>query len=211
MEKKEVGIIGSGGQALEVVEYLRHHDITPAFFAVNEEYVDGKPDRINVADPSEYEQMIPIIAAIGAPEIRKKLVEQWKGEEFATVVSTEAYLGESVEIGEGSIVGPRAVLTDDVLIGKHNIINVSTSISHGCRLGDYVTVSPGAHVAGDVLIGDGVFIGIGAIVSNGITIAKGSVIGAGAVLIESVYEENSVMVGNPARLLRVNEGWLNEV
>lgn len=208
MEK--IGILGAGGQADEAGSFLNDSEV--AFFALNERYVDKNNEKqIDIANPEEYQRILPVVAAIGAPALRKKMVEEWPGERFTTIVAEYAYIDKSSKIGEGTIIAPRAVITTNVEIGRHAIINVAASISHDCKLGDYVTVGPGAHIAGNVELGDGVFIGIGAIVSNGIRIERGSVVGAGAVVISDVLEENSVVVGSPARVIRQNEGWLNEV
>jgi Serine acetyltransferase len=48
-----------------------------------------------------------------------------------------------------------------------------------------------------------VFLGSGSIIKNGINIGKDSIIGMGAVVLEDV-EANSVMAGNPAKLIRTN-------
>jgi len=212
MEKKDIGIIGFGGQAREATEYLSEKNIKPAFFAIGKEYIqDGIERKIDILDPSEYQRLTPVIAAIGAPEIRRKLVGEWKGEDFSTIISEQAYVGESVEIGKGSIVAPRVVLTANVTVGEHSIINVGSTISHDCKLGNFTTVSPGAHIAGNVELGDGVFIGIGAVVSNGVRIAEGVVVGAGAVVLKDIEEKNATVVGVPAKVIRINEGWLSEV
>jgi len=212
MENKQIGIIGSGGQAREVVEYLADEEITPSFYAINPEYIeDGAVNKVDILNPTDFEKITPVVAAIGSPDVRRKLVGEWAGENFATVISEHAYVGDSVEIGKGSIVAPRAVITANVQIGEHAIINVGATISHDCTFGDFVTVGPGAHIAGDVELGNGVFVGIGAIVSNGLKISDGVVVGAGAVVVKDVLQENSVVVGIPAETIRVNEGWLGEV
>jgi len=208
MEK--IGILGAGGQADEAKSFLKDTEV--AFYAVDEKFIDSNiAEQIDIATPEEYQIMLPVVAAIGAPDLRRKMVEEWSGERFTTIIAEHAYVDKSSKIGEGTIVAPRAVITTNVEIGKHAIINVAASISHNCKLGDYVTVSPGAHIAGNVIFGDGVFIGIGAVVSNNVELASGVVVGAGAVVLNSVEQPNSVLVGSPARSIRVNEGWLREV
>lgn len=207
---ESIGIIGKGGQADEAESFLK--DSKVEFYALNEEYIDKEnAKQINIVNPDEYQRMLPVVAAIGAPAVRKRMIEQWPGEKFATIVAEYAYVDESSVIGEGSIIAPRAVITTNVEIGKHAIINIAASVSHNCKIGDYVTISPGAHIAGNVELGDGVFIGIGAIVSNNIKIASGVVVGAGAVVVRDIEQSNSVVVGSPAKTIRVNEGWLNEI
>lgn len=209
-EFKQIGIIGNGGQADEAESFLTDKKVL--FRALSEEYLDSsETSQINILTPTEYQKALPVIAAIGAPAVRRKMVEAWPGDRFDSIQAELSYIDKSAKIGEGSIIAPRAVITTNVEIGKHSIVNVAASISHNCKLGDYTTVSPGAHIAGNVELGDGVFVGIGAIISNDIKIASGSVIGAGAVVLRDITIENSVVVGSPAKVIRQNEGWLSEV
>lgn len=210
MHERKVGIIGAGGQADEAISYLKNTDIE--FQALTEDYINPDNSRqINILTPTEYQKALEVITAIGAPAVRRAMVEKWPGAEFMTIQAETSYVDQSAKIGKDVIISPRAVITTNVEVGDHTIINVAATISHNCKLGEYVTVSPGAHIAGNVELGDGVFVGIGAIVSNGIKVANGSVIGAGAVVIKNILEENSVVVGTPAKIIRVNEGWLERV
>ena len=208
-ECREIGILGSGGQADEAESYTSR---VVGFRALNEQYVDTEnPAHVNILTPNDYQKITPVIAAIGAPEIRRKMVEDWPGEEFATIREETAYVDNTAEIGDGVIIAPRAVITTNVKIGEHSIINVAATISHNTELGAYSTVGPGAHIAGNVKIGAGVFIGIGAVISNNLEIADGVVIGAGAVVVDNIIEPNAVLVGTPARIVKINEEWLREV
>lgn len=209
-ESREIGIIGSGGQAEEAESYLK--DRTAAFRAVDKSYLElGNDNLIDIDSANEKQIDTAVVAAIGAPALRRVLLEKWPGEKYETIISEHAVVDESASIGEGSIVCPRAVITTGVEIGKHSIVNIAATISHDCILGEYVTVSPGVHMGGNVRLGDGVFVGIGAIIKNGISIAEGVVIGAGAVVIKNIDTPNSVHVGVPAKEMSVNDGWLNEV
>lgn len=208
MEK--IGLIGNGGQADEAESYLKNAEVE--FRAISSEYVDVEnPLHINILNPDEYQRVVPVVAAIGAPEVRKNMVANWPGEHFTTIQSEMAYVDPTVKIGEGSIIAPRSVITTNVEIGRHVIVNVAATISHNSKIGDFVTIGPGAHIAGNVEIQEGAFIGIGAVISNNILIVRGVVVGAGAVVTTNVLIENSVVVGVPAKQIKVNEGWLSEV
>lgn len=202
------GILGSGSQANEVQSYVFGSEVI--FRAVDREYF-SEDAQVNLTAPSESERSIPVVAAIGAPGVRKVLVDKWPGHEYIDVVSQHATVDPSVRFGGGCIIAPGAILTTDIVVGKHAIINLGSTVSHNCKIGDFVTISPGVHIAGDVVLGDGVFVGIGAILSNDINIASGVVIGAGAVVVDSIDEENSIYVGVPARKIGQNEGWLREI
>jgi sugar O-acyltransferase (sialic acid O-acetyltransferase NeuD family) len=204
-----IGVIGAGGQAREVAAFAEGRVID--FFAVTADHVGGSGIAIALESVTEQQAATPVLVAVGAPGSRRRLAELWPGAHFATIVSSSSTVGDRVVLGAGTFVAPGAVLTVGIEVGRHAIVNVGATISHDVTLGAFVTVGPGAHVGGHCRVGDGVVIGIGAVVKNGVSIASGSVIGAGAVVIDDVDDENSVVVGNPSRLLRIEEGWADEL
>lgn len=205
---KQIGLLGDGGQANEVQAYFSGEVV---FRAVSSEYVHGA--LVDIELPSDNERDLPVVAAVGAPLLKRKLVELWPGDKYETVIAPSAQIHASSTIGAGSIVAPSAVVTTDVKIGSQTLINVAATIQHDSVIGDYCTVGPGCHVGGKVRVGDGVFIGIGAILSNNVTVASGVVIAAGAVVPPhtDLNVENGVYIGVPARLVTTNKEWLNEI
>ena len=208
MDNQRIGILGAGGQADEVQSFLGKNK-SVAFKAVTREYVDA--GMIDVENPQDGYKEVPVIAAIGAPKIRKDLVKAWPGNTYATVVSEKVSISKSASIGEGCLIAPGTVITTNVEVGPHSIINIGATINHDCKLGEFVTVSPGAHIAGKVQLGDGVFVGIGAVIKNDVTIADGVVVGAGAVVLKDITEENSIYAGVPAVKIGQNKDWLEKV
>lgn len=208
MDDQRIGILGAGGQADETQSFLAKNQ-SVAFKAVTREYVgDGM---IDIENPPDGYKGVPVIAAIGAPKVRKDLVKTWPGNAYATVVSEKVYISKSADIGEGCLIAPGAVITTNVEIGPHSIINIGATINHDCKLGAFSTVSPGVHIAGKVQLGDGVFVGIGAVIKNDVTIADGVVVGAGAVVLKDITEENSIYAGVPAVKIGQNKDWLEKV
>jgi len=211
MTEKEIGYIGDGGQSREARSYTGDN-IRTGFHALDTKYVDVNNGMLlDINEVSEDQENTPVIAAIGAPGLKKEMIEKWPGKNFETIISEEAYIDKSVEIGKGSIVAPRAVITTDVIIGEHVLVNIASSISHDSVIGNYVTIGPGAHIAGGVRLEDGVYVGIGAIISNNVSVAEGAVIGAGAVVVKDIKEKYAVVVGTPAKTIRINSGWLREI
>lgn len=197
-----LGLLGGGGQALEAAEFDSSVDIAfRAVSAPSDGFIDIRTD-----DPAL--TGTPVVAAVGAPGLRRVLVQQWGStREFGSIISPFSWISPSASIGVGAIVAPGVVVTAGAAIGEHVILNVGSSISHTSSVGDFVTVSPGARVAGDCVIGDGVFLGIGAVVSHGVTVAPGSVIGAGSTVVSNI-DRCGVWVGSPARLVRATDEWL---
>ncbi|MGK9148872.1 NeuD/PglB/VioB family sugar acetyltransferase [Plantibacter flavus] len=206
---QRVGLLGNGGQAREAVEILGRSRL--AFIAVSAAYRDLEdPLQIDLDAVPQSLVSTPVVAAVGAPGLRRALVQGWPGSQFATLTSSSATTSSSSSIGRGCIIAAGAVVSTDVSIGDHSLINIAASVSHDTALGDYVTISPGCRIAGGVTIGDGVFLGIGAIVSNGVRIADGCVIGAGAVVVDDL-ETPGVYIGVPARLHSPIGGWLEAI
>lgn len=206
----EIGLLGGGGQSREIQAYIRDIGGSVLFKAVDEQYVDSE-EFIDILKPTQTQRQTAVVSAVGAPLLRKAMVEKWSGENYAQIVSPSAWIAPDTRLGIGCIIAPRVVATNDVIIGNHTILNPSSTISHDSMLGEYVTVGPGADIAGNVTLGNGVFVGIGATILNGINIAEGVVVGAGAVVIKDIEVENTIVAGNPAKAIAVNDGWLNEV
>ncbi len=90
------------------------------------------------------------------------------------------------------------------IIGEGTKIDNLVHIAHGVKIGKNCLIVAGAVIGGSCEIGDYTFIGMNASIKNKIKIGKNCIIGAGSVVLNDV-EDNSVMVGNPAKFLRTNE------
>ena len=108
------------------------------------------------------------------------------------IVNVGAYLS-----GEGGL-----TIEDDVLIGPYAHLLSAGHLIHG---GD-PRVNHNPLTYGAVHIGEGAWIGAGAIVLQGVRIGRGAVVGAGSVVTKDV-PDFSVVVGNPARILRDRGGF----
>lgn len=118
-----------------------------------------------------------------------------------TLRHVTAIVGQAVEIGHGSCLGPGSIVTTRVTIGNHGIVNTNSSVSHEVTIGPFVNVGPGASICGGVTIGEGCYIGPGATVVDGIQVGAWSVVGAGSVVIEDVPSHVTV-AGAPARIIQ---------
>lgn len=93
-------------------------------------------------------------------------------------------------------------LTNESTWGPGTHINYGVTMTRA-TLGHHVTVSPGVTICGDVTIGDRCLIGAGAVICDRVTIGNDVTIGAGTIVLpESVIEDGSTYVGNPARRIK---------
>ena len=77
-------------------------------------------------------------------------------------------------------------------------------IAHDNSVGDYCVFCPYAVTGGHVLIGNNCFMGLGACIRDRVKIGNDVIIGMGAVVTHDI-EDNVIVYGNPARVIRRNE------
>jgi sugar O-acyltransferase (sialic acid O-acetyltransferase NeuD family) len=213
-----VVIYGTGGHARELHQTLEDvnaeaptfeflgwlDDSVPAGLDVHgvpvlggEEWIAAHPD-------------VAVLFGIGSPASRRRLVErsvELGARAFPSVVHPSAWVGNRVEIGEGSVICAGARVTTDIVIGRHVHLNTGSIVSHDCRLDDFVTVAPGARVSGAVEVGEGADVGTGSTTIQGRRIGRWSIVGAGAVVVDDVPDDATV-VGVPARTIAERvPGW----
>lgn len=102
------------------------------------------------------------------------------GFELATIVSPFAYVSNSADIGQGSIVMHGAIVSIDSRLGENTIVNSMALIEHESSVGSHSHVSTGAILNGNCTVGDRTFIGSGTVVKQGIRIGSDCVIPMGS-------------------------------
>ena len=120
---------------------------------------------------------------------------------FPTLVHPLAWIGNRIELGEGSIVCAGSLLTTDLKIGSHVILNLDCTVGHDSYLEDFATYAPSVNISGAVTVGEGCDVGTGASIIQGISIGSWTVIGAGAVVVRDL-PSNVTAVGTPANRSR---------
>ncbi|WP_306118387.1 MULTISPECIES: gamma carbonic anhydrase family protein [unclassified Roseitalea] len=124
-------------------------------------------------------------------------------------VAPDAQIIGQVRLGEDTGIWFGAVLrgdTEPIEVGartniqEHGVLH--TDPGYPLTIGEGCTIGHRAMVHG-CTIGDNSLIGIGAIVLNGARIGSNCLVGAGALVTEGkVFEDNSLIIGAPARAVR---------
>lgn len=143
------------------------------------------------------------IIAIGSPSGRKKVSEKMKelGEpSFCILIDPSATVGQTVIVGEGSVICAGVICTVDIKLGSHVILNINTTVGHDVKIADYCTVAPSVSISGNIDVESLVEIGTGAKLREKITVGREAMIGMGAVVTKPV-EAMKVVIGNPAKSL----------
>lgn len=120
---------------------------------------------------------------------------------FATLVHPAAGVSARAALAPGCCVGFGASVAGRCLLGAHAWVGPGAVIGHDAVLEPFAMMAPRATVSGSVRVGRGAYVGSGAVVRQGIAIGTGALVGLGAVVVRDV-PPGSVVVGNPARVLR---------
>lgn len=111
------------------------------------------------------------------------------GVQFLSIVHPSAIVSETVQIGEGSFVGPGAVLDIGVSIGRANFIDAGCVLSEDVILGDGNYLSPNVVVCGRSKIGKCNFLGALTCVRDEITIGDNNHLNMQTLLIQNLKDD----------------------
>ena len=120
-----------------------------------------------------------------------------------TIIHNTAFIAEGVNIGEGCQVLANSSICASAQIGKYVILNTNCSVDHDCIINDGSHIGPGAHLAGEIKIGKNSFVGVGATILPKLEIGDNVVMGGGSVVTKNI-PNNSIVYGNPARIMSTN-------
>jgi acetyltransferase EpsM len=215
----KVAVIGAGGHGSEVQAYLKDL-LCQGWQGILLGFADdcvplGRHRNLDVIGSVETvcaqagnTEGLHYFTALGSNLARRALVERVEqlaaGLPAFTLIHPTAYLGEDIQIGEGTLLAPYVVITARVKIGRHCILNVKASVSHDSAVGDFVNLNPGVTVCGNCNIGDSAYIGAGATVMNGISVGAGAIVGGGAMVTRDIPPFTTA-VGVPARVIKHHE------
>ena len=120
--------------------------------------------------------------------------------DFATIIHPTVSVSPRAHLATSVVIHQAASIAGNVKIGEFVSIGPGCIIGHDTIITGFTAVAAGAIISGSVRVGSNCYIGSGSIIRQNIEIGNGAVIGMGAVVVDDVAP-NSVVVGNPARLL----------
>lgn len=199
---QNVIIIGAGGHAAEIDEYIRHFQKVTGTRPLNIiGFLDDVPSNY-----ARYKFSAPLIGGvknhkvirghgyiigIASLKYRKQFVEMYKAEggTFMSLIHVGAYVSESAEIGEGIIVGPNVNIGPNVKVGNFTLINSRCSMGHDTIIGDFNLISPNVCFSGFTQVGDDNLFGINSATIPNIKIGSRNKIAAGMVIDTNVGDD----------------------
>jgi sugar O-acyltransferase (sialic acid O-acetyltransferase NeuD family) len=213
---KEVIIIGAGGHAAEIDEYINH---AQKISGVRDILIKGFLDDCQDSYES-YRFSAPYlgklsthrikagqryIIGIADPRFRKHFVDKFKskGAEFVSFVHDSTYVSASAVIGEGTVIGPNANIGPNVRVGKYNLINSRCSLGHDTVIGSFNIICPNVCFSGFSKVGDENMFGMNSATIPEISVGNRNKIVAGMVLDQSVGDDSCVFYRHKERVIAV--------
>lgn len=108
---------------------------------------------------------------------------------------------EFSDIAPGVIIAPGAQVGPDCVIEKYCVCLGNSFIGHDTHIGSFSHIAANAVIGSYVDVGRACHIGTNATIREKTVIEDFSLIGSGSVVLDHV-EKNTIVVGNPARVLR---------
>jgi sugar O-acyltransferase (sialic acid O-acetyltransferase NeuD family) len=146
--------------------------------------------------------------AVGDNSIRLRLAELAlsKGMKPLSIIASTAVISHLANLGEGIFIGPHSHVGPGATVGDFSIINTLANLEHDSIMGRFSHLAPGSCVCGDATIGEGAFVGANAVVKEQAGLGRWSTLGALSYLNTNHSEQNSLLVGVPARVLGEKSG-----
>lgn len=211
---KNIIIIGAGGNAIEVDEYIAFNNRSEEKLNVvgiiddNSEgykkYRFSAPYLGSIKDHIVDKELYYVIA-IANSEYKVPIVEKIleKGGEFITLIHSTAYISPSAKIGEGVVIAPYVNLGPNTIVGDYTLINSRASIGHDSCLGRFNFIAPNVSLSGHTTIGDRNLFGVNSATIPGINVGNNNKIAAGMVLDKNVQDDSVVFYKFKEKIMTV--------
>ncbi len=208
-------IIGASEIAAMAHQYFAYDSAyEPVAFAVDDAFVDGDSfEGLPLVGLSNIVERFPpdevtVFVAIGDSRLNRDRMALFArmaelGYDFASYVSSKAFVWRNVKIGRNCFILEHNVLQPFVTIGDNVTLWSGNHIGHRSVVEDHVFMSSHVVVSGFCTIGARSFVGVNAAFANGITVGADNFIAMSA-SIHASTEDDGIYKGNPAERQKVS-------
>lgn len=211
MKNKEIYILGVGRNTIVYIDLvescgykvagLYHYNNERIGESIHGVTIIGSNSELFKKDTLEE---INFAISVGDNKIRAMLAEQIKrkGGNIPTLIHPTAIVSKYATISKGVVIHANSVVQADVIIKKNTVVSYNASVTHTSSIGEACYLAANSIIGAFVNIHDYVLIGMSATIVSGKLeyVGSNSIIGAGSVVINNV-EPNTIVVGNPAKVL----------
>lgn len=212
MVMKDIIIVGAGGHAAELTEYIESGTRKQNFNYNIVGYLDDEKDNYyrygfkapylgSISDHSVNED-INYLMGIANLDFRIKITKmiEDRGGSFCGFIHPTAIIASSALIHPTVVISHNVSVGPKVKIGPHNFLNSRCTIGHDSNLGEFNFISPQVAVAGNTHIGHKNILGTNSCTIPGKSIGNSCLIGAGTTIFFDVAD-NSTVVGPKPRII----------
>lgn len=210
-------ILGTGGNCVDILETICDlNDSGPECQYRCIGFLDDDPAKSGTSI-HDFPVLGPLVDARNYPEakfingigshrnyrVKSSIIArtQLPDERFATIVHPSACVSRFANLGLGTAILQNVTVASGVSIGRHVVILAGSTVNHDSVVGDFSCIASGVSISGGVRTGHSCYLGTNSCLRDGICLGESCMIGMGSVVRHDV-EPRSIMVGNPARLLR---------
>lgn len=215
---KKVIIVGSGGHAAELRDYINHNNnARPADRIDVVGFIDDNEEtykHYGFAEPflggiKEHKVNTDVYYLMGIANLdyRKTIIEKLEsaGAKFIGLIHPTAIISPSADIHPTTVISHNASVGAMAKIGKYNMLNSRCTIGHDSVIGDYNFISPQVAISGNTKIGNGNLVGTNSCTIPGMTIGDNNKIAAGMIIYKPVGDDSTVMFRHKERLVIKNQ------
>jgi acetyltransferase EpsM len=211
---KKIIIVGSGGHAAELRDYINHNNearpedqLEVVGFIDDDEstfkhYAFSEPFLGSIKD-HKVNKEVSYLMGIANLDFRKEIIEKLKkeGAKFIGLIHPTAIISRSSEIHPTTVISHNASVGAKAKIGAFNMLNSRCTIGHDSVIGDYNFISPQVAISGHTKIGNGNLIGTNACTIPGMTIGNNNKIAAGMIIYKPVEDNSTALFRHKERLI----------
>tara|TARA_B110000503_G_scaffold108636_1_gene162492 strand:- start:1969 stop:2607 length:639 start_codon:yes stop_codon:yes gene_type:complete len=209
--KIQLGIIGSGGFAREVLQLARDiQNKKDAWFAeiyfveLDDFHTKQIVDEIIVLKLSDCDlDKMSFVIAIGDPVLKRRIFNELpRGIHFTSLISPLAFVASDVQYSQGLVVMPFSYLSCNVKLGQHIHINSHCTIGHDSSIGEFSTMACSVMIAGENSISSICYFGMNSSTRQGISICENVTVGLNAGVVKTIVEPG-IYIGTPSKLMSI--------
>ena len=201
---EEYAILGGGGMALELADFMLSEDKKICgYYSPEEDKLLNSMIPYLGDERKNFEPKLLYIIASGLIHIRQKMINFIEANDLqaGSFVSKNSQVSKTASIGKGAVIFPFVLVNTFVTLGNYVFVNFHSCIGHNAIVGANSVIGPGARVTGNCKIGNNVALGSNAALVPGSVLEDESEIGI------LTYPPRKVKAGHfilsePGRILR---------